>query len=345
MQRRWQFLVFGCCLLALGAALGYGTGVWGEVPPAGSGVSLQPQSNPAPDKILERLKARVVSWDVGFRPATEKEWIDRVTNEVGDAASADVDVLLFPELFAAGLGPYAPQPDHQTEFITRRMHDAVLPAVKKAAMPGMLVVLGSYWHQEPDWEYVLNRAPVLVEGTWHFVDKLDPTPGELIEDPPIPPTRAGQTLPLFRFHGGTAAVVICFSMEMPEVSAALKKAGVQLVLAPSATVDEDGVARVLRSSSARAVELGAAVLVAPLVGEQGDDWKNRGSAALYLPAQKGIDHRPQESARRDKGISHDDFTISWKSLLDLHQPQPDRQIPETRPFRAPIRHFRMERVD
>ena len=55
----------------------------------------------------EKLKARVVSWDVGFHPPTEKEWIARVSREVADAAVTGIDVLVFPELFAAGLVPYA----------------------------------------------------------------------------------------------------------------------------------------------------------------------------------------------------------------------------------------------
>jgi hypothetical protein len=55
---------------------------------------------------------------------------------------------------------------------------------------------------------------------------------------------------------------------------------------------------------------------------------------LYLPAQKGIDHRPQESVRRKEGIAHDDFVIPWKALIDLRrQPEPK---PETRPFLAPV---------
>jgi hypothetical protein len=62
---------------------------------------------------------------------------------------------------------------------------------------------------------------------------------------------------------------------------------------------------------------------------------------LYLPAQKGIDHRPQESVRRKDGIAHDDFVIPWKALIDLRR-QPERK-PETRPFLAPTAHFRTER--
>jgi predicted amidohydrolase len=281
------------------------------------------------------LKARVVSWDLGFHPATEAEWVARVVSEVRDASATGVDVLVFPELFAAGLGPYAPD-NRPYEFVTRRMHTAVLPAVKEAAGAKMLVCLGSYAHQEAGWLHAFNRSPVLLDGVWHFADKIHPTQGERVEDPPIKP---GEVLPVFRFRGGNVAVAVCFMLEMPEVSAALKKESVQLVLGPTATEDEDGVARILRTSSARSVELGAAVLVAPLVGKL-DDWKNVGSAALYLPAQKGIDHRPQESARRASGIARDDFVIPWQALLDLRK-QPAGK-PETRPFLAE-NAFRIER--
>ena len=55
-----------------------------------------------------------------------------------------VDVLVFPELFAGGLGPYAPKGEHEAEFVTRRMNDAVLPAVKKeVAKRTMLLALGT----------------------------------------------------------------------------------------------------------------------------------------------------------------------------------------------------------
>ena len=50
------------------------------------------------------LKARVVSWDIGFSPATEAEWVERVVGVVRESSADGVDVLVFPELFAAGLG-------------------------------------------------------------------------------------------------------------------------------------------------------------------------------------------------------------------------------------------------
>jgi predicted amidohydrolase len=284
----------------------------------------------------ETLTARVVSWDVGWRPDSADAWTAAVSSEVARAAEESVDVLIFPELFAWGLAPFAAPGEDATEFIGRRWRESVMPAVARAAPPAMLVALGTYPHRERGAAQVYNRGMVLHDGRWTVADKLDPTQPETRETPPIKP---GATLPLLSFRGGTAAVAVCFSLEKPEIAVALKRAGVQLLLAPSATEDEDGVARVLRSASARAVELGAAVLVAPLLGEQ-DGWRNRGSAALYLPAQKGIAHAPQESPRRDAGTHSDDFIIPWAKLLALRV---QAEKPETRPFLAPTPPFRVER--
>lgn len=286
----------------------------------------------APPAVPDTLKARVVGWDLGWKPESAQAWTARAAGEVKAAADEGVDVVVFPELFAWGLAPFKPKGAAAAPYITAELEERVLPAVEAAAKPGMLVVLGSYPHQEPGWDHAFNRVPVLVDGAWRFVDKLDPTQGEVLEDPPI---RAGSRLPVFPYKGGEAAVVVCFSLEKPEVSAALKARGVRLVLSPSATEDETGVARILRSASARAVELGAAVVVAPLLGEQAG-WKNRGSAALYLPAQKGVADPVRESPRRSSGFSRDDFTIPWKALADLRV-QPAK--PETRPFLAPTGPF------
>ena len=84
----------------------------------------KPMDSPAP-AVGGTLKARVVSWDVGFKPATEAEWVERVVAEVRDASAAGVYVLVFSELFGFGLSPYAPK-ERYCEFITRRMRAAVL---------------------------------------------------------------------------------------------------------------------------------------------------------------------------------------------------------------------------
>lgn len=290
----------------------------------------------APAAPPETLKARVVSWDVGWRPASASQWIARVSSEVAAAAREDVDVLVFPELFGWGLAPFAPKGEDAASFITRTWREELLPAARRAARGDMLVALGSYPHREPGAAHVLNRAMTLAGGRWIVADKLDPTQPEERETPPV---KAGSRLPLIPFRGGTAAVLVCFSLEKPELAAALKREGVQLVLGPSATSDDDGVARVLRSASARAVELGAAVLVSPLLGEQ-DGWRSQGASALYLPAQKGISPAVSESPVRESGLHRDDYAIPWGRLLALRR---QGETPETRPFLAPTPPFTVER--
>lgn len=284
------------------------------------------------------LKARVVSWDLAFKPPTLQGWIDRAAGETREALEGGARVVVFPELLAWGLAPYQPAGTGPVaEFVTRTWLGEVLPAVGKVlAGRDALVVLGTYPHQEAGWSHVLNRASVWQDGAWRFTDKLDPTPGELVEDPPV---RPGKALPVYSFAGGRAAVLVCYSVEMPEAAAALKAAGVQLLLVPSATEDEDGVRRVLRTSSARAVELGAAVVVAPLLGRQ-DDWVNLGSAALFLPAQKGIVGQERVAARRSSGFGRADFDIPWAELLALRARSEGK--PETRPFLSPSAAARLE---
>lgn len=282
------------------------------------------------------LRARAVSWDVGWKPEAATDWMARAVGEVRDARRDGIDVLVFPELFAWGLAPYAPKDTRPASFITHAVLSELLPSVGDAAGPEMLVVLGSYPHELAGWDHAFNRSPVLVDGRWRFVDKLDPTPGEREEDPPI---RPGHVLPLFRHRGGRVAVVICFSLEMPDVAVALKRHGVQMVLAPSSTENEAAVDRIQRTASARAVELGAAVLVAPLLGEQAG-WRNTGAAALYLPAQRGIEPAPRPGVRRSAGFARDDFSVPWKKLLELRTPPAGDREP--RPFLAPSPPFEVE---
>lgn len=279
------------------------------------------------------LKARAVLWDVAYKPASQAAWIARLEEEVEGALKDGVDVLAFSELFAWGLAPYKPIGDPPGVHITRTWTKTVLPRLaRRLKGREVLVVLGSYPHQEPGWRHAFNRAPVWHGGRWRFADKLDPTQQELLEDPPI---RAGSVLPLFPFKGGLAAALICYSVEKPEVALALKKKGVNLLVVPSATPDEHGVGRILRTASARAVELGAAVLVAPLTGEI-EGWPNTGSAALYLPEQKGVEAAVQEGERRSRGIHRQDFDIPWAWLLSLRT---QKDPPEVRPFLAPTPAF------
>ena len=190
--------------------------------------------------VPDVLTVRAVAWDYSWKPATEKEWAARVVSEVAAAAKDGADIIVFPEQFSNG-----------------RSLDGILSDVRAAAGADRLVVLGNSPYQAAGWDYAVSRAYILSGNSWHEMDKLDPTPAERAQKPPVKP---GMRLPLFRFRGGVVAVLPAFSIEKPEIAASLKKRAVQLVLVCVPAEDEEGAARVARTASARAVELGAAVV-------------------------------------------------------------------------------------
>ncbi|MCM2304961.1 MAG: hypothetical protein NDJ72_09680 [Elusimicrobia bacterium] len=251
----------------------------------------------------ETLTVRAVAWDAAWKPATETEWSLRVIGEVAAAAKDGADVVLFPEQFSRG-----------------RALEGVLEGARAAAGEDRLVVFGNAPRRNPGEDFVYSRAYVLSGGAWQAMDKLDPTPAERFGKPPVKP---GTRLILFRFRGGLVAVLTANSVAKTEIAASLKKRGVQLVLVPVPAEDAAGAARVARSASARAVELGAAVVTAP---------PSPAAPALHLPAQKGFDLEPQAPGGRD-------FRIPWKRLLDL------RAAPEgagePRPF-LETSHYQVE---
>ncbi len=261
----------------------------------------------APSKapvVPDALIVRAVSWDYSWKPSTDKEWDARVISEVAAAAKAGADVIVFPEQFSNG-----------------RSLEGVLSSVRDAAGAERLVVLGNAPYQEAGWDHVVSRAYVLSGGSWQVMDKVDPTPAERAQKPPVKP---GTRFPLFRFRGAVVAVLPAFSIEKPEIAASMKKRAVQLVLVSAPAEDEEGSARVLRAASARAVELGAAVVVAT---------PSSAAPSLHLPAQKGFELKPQAPKGRD-------FRLPWKKILDLRA-QPDGKG-EARPFLDPAPYYQIE---
>lgn len=247
------------------------------------------------------LTVRAVAWDDSWKPANEKEWADRVVAEIGFAVKAGAEIVVFPEGFAGG-----------------RSVEGVLDAVKAAAGKDRLVILAGAPHQ--DGKDSVSRARFLSGGSWQWMDTLDLTPAERAQKPALKP---GMRLPLLRFRGAVVAALPAYSLLKPEIAVSLKRRGVSLVLVSASADDELGRARLLRVASGRAVELGAAVLIAPPASE---------APSLHLPVQKGLDLKPQAP-------SGPDFRVPWKKLLDLRA-KPEASEP--RPFLDPSPYYQVE---
>lgn len=269
-------------------------------------VSLPAPAAPASSSpaVPDALTVRAVAWDYSWKPATEKEWTARVVSAVAAAAKDGADVVVFPEQFSGGRGL-----------------EEVLPAVKDAAGKDRLVILGNAPYRESGADHVLSRAYILTGDAWQVMDKLDPTPAERAQTPPV---KAGLRLPLFRFRGGVVAALPAYSLQKTEIGASLKKRAVNLIVVTAPPEDSEGAARLTRVAAARAVELGAAVVIAPPSPE---------APALHLPAQKGFDLKTPVPAERD-------FRLPWKKLLDLRLAP--EAAGEARPFLEPAPFYQVE---
>lgn len=253
------------------------------------------------EELPVTLTVRAVAWDENGKAANDKEWAARVVSEVEAAAKAGAEIVVFPEGFARG-----------------RKVESALDGVKFAAGKDRLVILAGAPHQ--DGKDMVSRARFLSGGSWQWMDKLDLTPAERAQKPPLKP---GLRLPLLRFRGAVVAALPAYSLLKPEIAASLKKRGVSLVLVSAPADDELGRTRLLRAAAARAVELGAAVLIAPPASEP---------PSLHLPAQKGFDLKAPVP-------SGPDFLVPWKKLLELRA-KPDAS--EARPFLDPSPYYQVE---
>ncbi len=102
--------------------------------------------------------------------------------------------------------------------------------------------------------------------------------------------KAGDELEVFTFNGLKIAIAICFDIEFPALSVKLKKEKIDVLIVPSATETILGYERISRCASARAVELGCAVITCHLIGQTQNELidVNVGNHNLYLPSQSAF---------------------------------------------------------
>lgn len=216
-----------------------------------------------------------LTFDAGFRAASPREFGLAVASRIRDSAASGARVVLAPELFWLALAQFGEKDCRKLAGILR---EEIWPEVTANLPADCLVVAGTApWVCERTGQ-LRNRALIWPRAQQ---DKLHLTPWE------SPLFAPGQELRLLEFQGLRVVVLICLDVEVPEVAATLRGRDIDLLLVPSATDSMNGYQRVNRCASARAVELGCAVVVTHLTGhgplEMIDE--NVGAAACYLPAQ------------------------------------------------------------
>jgi predicted amidohydrolase len=256
------------------------------------------------------LSIDLCTFDPGIHAKSPAAFAAEVTECVETSWDDGADVVLLPEFTWMGLEPLV-EPKSLQRVAEVFWHD-LFPTLKSLLMrPGKVVVLGTapFWDAERG--VLHNRAPILVGDRILHQDKLHLTPWENAFAP-------GRDLRLWEFAGLRFAVVICLDIEIPEISARLRGAGVDVVLVPSATETILGVERVDRCASGRAVELGAIVGVSHLTGKAVSELidENVGRTAVYFPSQAAFREEPRwvEGEIRDSGVHKQRVVIDPRAL-------------------------------
>lgn len=247
------------------------------------------------------LEAR--TFDPSLPAGSVRGFAQAVVAQVESAWEGGADLVLLPEFTWMGLEPLLAE--HQPEgkaalaVVADAFERECMPLLReKLTRADKAAVLGTAPARQADGG-LRNRAWIMTEGRWLHQDKLHLTPWEDGFTP-------GDAIRLWRFRGLCCVVIICLDIEVPELAARLRGAGVDLVLCPSATETALGVERVNRCASARAVELGCHVAVSHLTGraESALIDENTGLAAHYRPSQSAFQYQPREQAtpRVDSGV-------------------------------------------
>lgn len=269
----------------------------------------------------------LITFDPGIHAKSPAAYAAEVTDLVDAAWNDGADVVLLPEFVWMGLEPLV-EPKSPRRVAEVFWHD-LFPTLKSLLnRPDKAVVLGTapFWDAERG--VLLNRAPILAGGRVRHQDKLHLTPWEDDFTP-------GGGLRLWEFAGLRFAVLICLDIEIPEISAGLRGAGVDVLLVPSATETILGVERVDRCASARAVELGAVVGVSHLTGGAASGLinENVGRTAVYFPSQAafGGDPRWIEGAVVTGGVHKQRVLVGPRALKAMR-----RMKQETNPSLLPV---------
>jgi len=256
--------------------------------------------------------------------ADECVFADTIVERVEESWNGGADIVLLPEFAWVGLEPLvASDQTKPLHRVAEVFWNDLMPMITgRLNRQGKAVVLGTAPCLHIDGS-LSNRAVIFADGKLMHQDKLHLTPWESAFVP-------GDTLHLWDFGGFCIAVIICLDIEIPELSARLRDAGVDLILCPSATETILGVERVNRCASARSVELGCYVGVSHLTGRTASDLidDNIGRAALYRPSQAAFQDLPR--SEETETLSHGSLSlrvILQKRTLDVMR----RMIAETNP--------------
>lgn len=270
------------------------------------------------------IRLCIQSFDISRRyeslDAIRKQFRDQIVSAIDQGA----EVVVLPEYSVYAAAQVSGMQDPIK--IGRFFWEEVVPEIADLSRATRtLIVPGSApfpTNRKPE-----NSAALVVEGQVFRQPKLTLTHWEY-------EYQKGEAVHAVTWKGLVWVTLICFDIEQPELAVFLKsKIKPNVILIPSATGDNFASERVHRTACSRAVELGAACVIAPLVGSDPNNPlvdQNEGQAGVYFPVQSAIESLPskQVSPYWTSGAHEFWCDLPLGTLQSLKRPEPS----DTRPY-------------
>ncbi len=210
------------------------------------------------------------------------DFADHVTRLVEQAAAEDPDFVVFPELFTAELLNFFEEPDIVDKFarLTTYTEDYVSLFSGLARDKAFYIVGGSHL-KDVDGKFYNTGHLFTPEGKVWEQQKCHLVPFERAWTSP------GDELKIFETEKVKFSILTCYDLEFPETSRLMTLRGADLLISPSATLDEQGYWRVRHCGHARCIEDQVYVVHCSLLGNVGGlpFW---GMASVLTPCDSGF---------------------------------------------------------
>lgn len=246
---------------------------------------------------MAKIKLSAVSFEAGPVKGFE-DFSDHVTKLVNQAANDNPDFLVFPELFTAEImnsfeGGELPEKFARLTQYTDHYIDLFTSLAKDQ---GFYIVAGSHL-KETDGKFYNTSHVFTPDGEVWEQRKCHLFPVETSWTTP------GDELAVFETEKVKFSILTCYDLEFPEAARLATLKGADLLLSPSATLDEHGFWRVRHCGHARCIEDQVFVLHCSLLGNVAGlpFW---GMASIMTPCDKGFPKKgiAAESQPNKEGI-------------------------------------------
>ncbi len=276
------------------------------------------------------LKIASHTFDIGKPYSSVQDFKKHILGEIKESLDGGSQVVLFPEYTAYAV---AKIPEFKTkDAIAKLIWTEVFPEVMSLSKNyEALICAGTAPNLHRDSGKFRNRAILAASGKSIESYKRCLTPWEGDFEP-------GSQACFFEWQNLKFANLICFDVEFPEIASELKRFSPHFVLVPTATADPLGMERVARCASARAVELGAILVLSALVGTDEPNplvAENMGRCSFYFPAQEIY---KSQAAIHSPVYQEGDHAIVHSVDLDLIS-KVKRIDSETKPFLKSLSTF------